>query len=302
MTREQFPLPEDLRVFLTVLRKGSFAAAAEELAQSPAYISKRIQILEKTLKTKLMHRTTRKLVLTEGGKSAQRWALQVLDDLDEFANELSDARDTPRGLLHISGTLGFGRTHVAPAVSLLCKKYPNLEVRLELLDRAVDIVREGYDIEIRVGDDVPEQHICKKLVDNQRIFCASPEYLSKAGEPLTLDDLRHHQCLAIKERASPVGIWHVSDGEGGNHTLRVEGPLSSNSGEIVLQWALDGHGVMLRSLWNVKAHLEQGRLVQVLQDYTQSANIWGVYPTRPSHSAKLRVCMEFLEQHFKALF
>ncbi len=298
--RDQLPLPEDLRVFLTVIRKQGFAAAAEELGLSPAYVSKRIQILESTLKARLLHRTTRRIALTEDGERAQRWAVRILGDLDDLFDELSQVRQTPRGLLHISSTFGFGRNHVAPAISLLAERYPELEIRLEVFDRVVDIVGEGFDLEIRVGDDLPSQHICKRLVTNKRVLCATPDYLARRGTPTSLDDLQRHDCLVLKERNNSFGVWHLSC-DGKPASVRVSGPLSSNNGEIVLEWALHGRGILLRSLWDVKPLLERGRLVQVLHDYTQSANVWAVYPTRLANSAKLRVCVEFLEQHFKGI-
>ncbi|MEH6652494.1 MAG: LysR substrate-binding domain-containing protein [Motiliproteus sp.] len=291
-------MPEDLRVFLTVVRKQGFSTAAEELGQSPAYVSKRIQILEATLKTRLLHRTTRRVSLTEDGERTQRWAMRILGDLDDLVDDLSQAQKTPRGLIHICSSFGFGRKEVAPAISKLAELYPQLEIRLEVFDRAVDIVGEGFDLEIRVGDDLPEQHICKKLVDNSRVLCASPDYLVARGTPLTLEDLQKHDCLVLKERSVPFGIWHL-ESDGKTHSVRISGALSSNNGEIVLQWALDGRGLVQRSLWDVKQLLEQGALVQVLPDYSQSANVWAVYPTRLSHSAKLRVCVEFLVSYFK---
>ncbi|PYC13152.1 LysR family transcriptional regulator [Pseudomonas jessenii] len=298
--KDTVPLPEDLRVLLTVIRKNGFAAAADELGLSPAYVSKRIQILETTLGTRLLHRTSRRVSLTEDGERVQRWALRILDDFQQLHDELSDAHDSPRGRLHICSSFGFGRNHVAPAVSLLAERYPELEIRLDLFDRVVDIINEGFDLEIRVGDDLPGQHIGRRLVSNRRVLCAAPGYLQRRGTPQTLDELQQHDCLVIKERDNAFGIWNL-DRDGGQESVRVSGPLSSNNGEIVLQWALDGRGVLLRSLWDVKPLLEQGSLVQVLEDYSQSANVWAVYPTRLAHSGKLRACVEFLQAHFKGL-
>ena len=298
--KDSVPLPEDLRVLLTVIRKNGFAAAADELGLSPAYVSKRIQILETTLGTRLLHRTSRRVSLTEDGERVQRWALRILDDFQQLHDELSDAHDSPRGRLHICSSFGFGRNHVAPAVSLLAERYPELQIRLDLFDRVVDIINEGFDLEIRVGDDIPGQHIGRRLVSNRRVLCAAPNYLQRRGTPLTLEDLQQHDCLVIKERDNAFGIWNL-DREGGQESVRVSGPLSSNNGEIVLQWALDGRGVLLRSLWDVKPLQEQGLLVQVLEDYGQSANVWAVYPTRLANSGKLRACVEFLQEHFKEL-
>lgn len=298
--KDTVPLPEDLRVFLTVVRKSGFAAAADELGLSPAYVSKRIQILETTLGTRLLHRTSRRIALTEDGERVQRWALRILDDFQQLHDELSDAHDSPRGRLHLCSSFGFGRHHVAPAVSLLAERYPDLEIRLDLFDRVVDIVSEGFDLEIRVGDDIPGQHIGRRLVSNRRVVCAAPEYLQRQGVPQTLGELEQHHCLVIKERDNAFGIWNL-ERDGVQESVRVSGPLSSNNGEIVLQWALDGRGVVLRSLWDVKPLLDQGRLVQLLPEYSQSANVWAVYPTRLAYSGKLRACVEFLQAHFEGL-
>ncbi|QZA99932.1 LysR family transcriptional regulator [Pseudomonas mandelii] len=298
--KDNVPLPEDLRVLLTVIRKSGFAAAADELGLSPAYVSKRIQILETTLGTRLLHRTSRRIALTEDGERVQRWALRILDDFQQLHDELSDAHDSPRGRLHLCSSFGFVRHHVAPAVSLLAERYPELEIRLDLFDRVVDIVNEGFDLEIRVGDDIPGQHIGRQLVSNRRVVCAAPGYLQRQGMPQTLNELEQHHCLVIKERDNAFGIWNL-ERNGVQESVRVSGPLSSNNGEIVLQWALDGRGVVLRSLWDVKPLLDQGRLVQLLPEYSQSANVWAVYPTRLAYSGKLRACVEFLQEHFKGL-
>ncbi len=298
--KDSAPLPEDLRVFLTVVRKGGFAAAAEELGLSPAYVSKRIQILETTLGSRLLHRTSRRVALTDDGERVQRWAVRILDDVQQLQDELSEAHTAPRGRLHICSSFGFGRNHVAPAISLLAEEYPELEIRLDVFDRVVNIVHEGFDLEIHVGDDIPGQHIGRRLVTNSRVLCASPDYLKRRGVPHHLDDLVQHDCLVLKERDNAFGIWQLQGPEG-EASVRVSGPLSSNSGEIVLQWALDGRGVLLRSMWDVRPLLEQGRLVQVLADYQQSADVWAVYPTRLANSGKLRVCVEFLEAHLGRL-
>jgi LysR family transcriptional regulator, transcriptional activator for dmlA len=300
LDRNQLPLPEDLRVFLTVIRKQSFAGAAEDLGVSAAYVSKRVNALEKALKTRLLHRTTRTMALTDDGERARHWALRILGDLDDFVDELSLAKQTPRGLVHICSSFGFGRHHVAPAISRLADKYPELEFRLEVIDRVVDMVSEGFDLEIRVGDDLPGQHLYKRLATNSRVLCAAPNYLGKNGIPTQLEDLKRHECLVLKERNNVFGVWSL-ESSGKGQDVHVAGSLSSNNGEIILKWGLDGRGIFLRSLWDVKPYLNSGELIRVLPDYSQSANVWALYPTRLSNSAKLRVCVESLEDHFKDL-
>lgn len=295
----EVPLPKDLKVFLTVIRKLSFAAAAEELGQSPAYVSKRIGILETTLKTRLLHRTTRRLVLTDDGERTQRWARRILADFDDMVDDLTQAQTVPRGQLQICSTFGFGRRCVAPAISLFTAKHPDLEIRLEVFDRTIDIIREGFDLEIRVGDDLPEQHICKLLRKNVRVLCASPDYLERYGTPQSIDDLSNHECLVLRERNSPFGIWHLTH-RGSELNVPMSGHLSTNNGEIVLLWARHGRGIVLRSMWDAQPYIDAGELIQVLPDYTQEANVWAVYPTRLSHSAKLRVCVEFLQEYLNS--
>jgi LysR family transcriptional activator of dmlA len=186
-------------------------------------------------------------------------------------------------------------------VAELAERYPQLSLRLDLYDRVIDLVAEGVDLEILVGDDIPEQHIGKKLAQHQRILCASPAYLQAHGVPESLEDLTEHQCLVLKERDNPFGIWSVT-AEGEEQRIRVKGALSSNSGEVVLQWALKHHGIILRSQWDVQPYLDSGELVQVLPAYSQPASVWAVYPTRLADSAKLRVCVEFFQQRFSLLF
>lgn len=292
--------PVDLNVLLTVVRKSSFAAAAAELGVSSAYVSKRIRVLEEALRTRLLHRTTRRITLTEDGQLAYQWAIRILSDFDSMYDELSASREHPHGSLHICSTFGFGREHVGPALSALHDLYPDLRIRLDLVDRVVDIIGEGFDMEIRIGNDLSENLIARHLAKNHRILCASPEYLKRRGYPETLDELLHHECIILKERNNSFGQWTLYRGET-SESVSVRGPLSSNSGSVVLKWALDGHGIILRSRWEVGQWIEEGRLVHLLPQYQQPADIWAVYQTRLSHSAKVKVCVEFLEKHFQAL-
>jgi len=291
------PHPDDLRVFATVVRKASFSAAADALGASPAYVSKRIRLLEETLATRLLHRTTRRVAVTEDGERVFAWAQRILDDMDHLMQEVSATRSEPRGLLRVSCSFGFGRNIVAPALSGLAEKYPALQMRLELVDRMIDIAAEGVDLDIRVGDDIAPHLIARQLAANHRVLCAAPAYLARCPAPRQLSELAAHDCLVIKERDHPFGVWRLSSGAS-EQSVKVTGPLSSNHGEVVVQWALDGRGIALRSMWDVGEHLRAGQLVQVLPQWRQEANVWAVYPRRLQASAKLRVCVEFLQEHF----
>ncbi len=292
------PVLSDLQVFVLVARRAGFAAAAEELGVSPAFISKRIALLEKALDVCLLHRTTRRVAITEDGERIYEWAQRILNDVDQMVDEVSSLRQEPQGTLRIVTSFGFGRRFVAPALSELAAQYPGLELRLDVSDRLLDMVSEGFDLDIRIGDDIAPNLIARKLAPNHRILCAAPEYLAKHGEPRSLNELSGRACLVIKERDHPFGIWRLQSAAG-EETVKVTGALSSNHGEIVHQWCLEGQGIALRSFWDVKENIEGGRLVHILPEYTQPANIWAVYVSRLATSAKIRVTVEFLRNYFQ---
>lgn len=294
---QKIPPTDDLRVFCTVVRKAGFAAAAQELAASPAYVSKRIRLLEQELGVPLLHRTTRRVAVTDQGERVFHWAQRILDDMDQLLQEVAVTRREPRGLLRVSSSFGFGRNVVAPALSGLVRQHPGLQVRLEVFDRLVDVAGEGFDLDVRVGDEIAPHLIARRLADNHRVLCAAPSYLARRGTPRTPAELPAHDCLVIKERDHPFGVWRLRAGAQ-EQLVKVTGPLSANNGEMVVQWAVDGCGIALRSRWDVQQHLHAGRLVQLLPDWQQEANVWAVYPTRLQLSAKVRVCVEFLQQYF----
>ncbi len=294
------PLFEDLKLFCVVVRKQGFAATALELGVSNAYVSKRIAVLEQTLGVRLLHRTTRKVALTDHGTVVHQWAQRIQEDVDQLGEAISQKGAAPRGLLRLCTSSGFGRNRIAPAISKLALEYPELEVQLELLDRPVDLLAEGFHLDIRVGQ-VQEQHlIARRLASNRRVLCAAPSYLAQHGTPRRLDELAAHRCIAIRERDQDAGRWKLSGPEG-EETVRVRGPLSTNNGELVHQWAIDGHGIILRSIWDVGRSLADGSLVRVLPAYHQQADVWAIYPDRLGTSANVRVCVQFIEAWLAAL-
>ena len=286
----------DLRVFVEVVRKGSFTGAAEELGMSAAFISKRIGVLEAQLGVRLFERSTRRVVITEEGEQVYGRSLQILEQLDDMLDDVSERRQEPAGRLRICSSFGFGRNVVAPVIAKLAASHPKLQIRFEVFDRLVDTVAEGFDLDVRIGDDLPPQLVARKLMDNHRILCASPTYIAQHGMPKSLKELASHQCLAIKERDHPFGTWRLR-GRSGEETVRVSGALSTNHGEIALRWAVEGAGIVLRSMWDARSYLESGALVPVLPEYTQPASVWAVYPQRLSGSGRARVCVDFLRQH-----
>lgn len=291
------PNLEDLAVFVQVAKRASFAAAASELGMSTAFISKRIRLLEQNLGVRLLHRTTRRVSVSEDGERVYHWALRILDSVQRMGDEVSALHREPSGQLRIASSLGLGRRFVAPALSELAARYPQLDIRLDVHDRLVDLVAEGVDLDIRVGNEIAANLIAKPLARNRRVLCAAPAYLERRGTPRSLAELTSHDCLVIKERDHPFGVWHL-EGPSGEENVKVTGPLSSNHGEVVHQWCLDGRGILLRSWWDVHDSLADGRLVQVLPEYQQQADIWAVHAAPLASSARVRVAVEFFRQYF----
>ncbi|WP_370264499.1 LysR family transcriptional regulator [Limnobacter sp.] len=284
---------DEIQLVLNLCRHGSMSAYAQSAGVSAAYVSKRLAQLEARLGARLFHRSTRSLSLTEQGETCVEWGQRVLDSAEDLMNAMSAERSVPQGLLRVCSSTGYGRSRVAPALSALVRKYPQLEVQLELMDRPVDLLTEGFHLDIRLGAVQEPGLIARHIADNRRILCASPAYLKRAGRVKSIADLQHHSCLVIRERDQLPGRW-VLQGPGGEETVRVKGTLSSNNGESVRQWVEDGHGIGLRSAWDVAPLLQTNKLKQVLPAYFQQANVYAVYPSRLASSARLRVCVEFL--------
>lgn len=293
MALNNYPLAKDLQVLVQIVRTGSFSAAAESLGQTPAFVTKRIQILEATLSTTLLQRSARGIALTESGTLCYQQALTILNQLQQLVDDVTLIKQRPAGMIRIGCSFGFGRTHIASAIAELMQLYPELQIHFELFDRQIDLSRDNIDLDIRINNQIPENYIARLMVNNKRILCAAPRYLAQYPAPRNLAELSEHDCLVTKERDMTPGIWELENGQE-KRSVKISGHLSSNSGEIVLGWALEGRGIMLRSQWDVQPFLARGELVQVLPDYAQSANIWAVYQEPLYQSVKLRVCVEFL--------
>jgi LysR family transcriptional activator of dmlA len=288
----------DLRVFCNVARRSSFNGAATELGISPAYVSKRVSSLEQALGATLFHRTTRRVMITEAGETAYAWAKRVLEAADALHQEVSGSRKSLSGVLRVSTSLRLGRNHVSPILGLLSKRHSGLEIWLELVDRRVDLLDEGFDVDIRMGE-VSEPHLVAHLVaPNARVLCASPSYLKRRGHPKTLAELARHECLLYRERHQTFGVWRMH-GPHGIESVKVAGPMGSNHSDIVRNWALEGRGITLLASWDVAAQLRDGSMLRVLPEFNQPADIWAVTPSRLDDSLKLRVCVEFLVRHLQ---
>lgn len=294
----QLPPLQDIRVFVTAVRLGSFRATAHHLEVSPAYVSKRIGLLESKLNAKLFVRSARHMSLTLEGKIALKWAERLMVTMEQMTSEIGKGRMVPRGEVRITTSTGFGSRRIAPMVSKIISQYPDLQVDLELLDRPVNLISEGFDLEIRLGGVLPEHLIARKLATNYRVLCASPGYLEQCGVPQDLEDLTKFRCIDIRERDQGVGLWRF-DGPRGNESLAPRVLLKTNNGEIARQWCLEGHGILLRSIWSVTDDIQHERLVHVLPEFRQQADIYAVYPTRLEASANLRVCVNYFKDQLQ---
>lgn len=285
----------DLKVFCLVARKASFSAAAAELGMSAAYVTKRIAVLEGLLGVRLFHRTTRQVRISDEGELVFEWASALLDDVAGLPGRLNARTREPAGPLRVASSIRLGRQHVSHALSLLQRRYPKLDIWLELLDRRVDLIGENFDIDIRVGEPIESNLIAHRIVRSSRVLCASPDYLAARGTPAALADLADHDCLPFRDRDHALGIWRLQ-GRRGEETVKVGGRLGSNHSDVARTWGLKGHGIVLLSLWDVTEHLRDGSLVRVLPDYEEPADVWAMSSRRTAQSAKVKVCIDFLRE------
>lgn len=284
----------DLSLFTLVARHRNLAAAARDLGVTPPAVSKRLAQLEKRLGVRLLNRTTRRVSLTAEGEIYLANGSRLLDDLAELEQLVTSSRAEPTGLLRVNASFGFGRARIAPAVSRFVALHPRIQIQLLLTDRPLSLQEAGFDIGIRFGE-VPDARInARLLLPNRRVVCASPEYLKRHGTPVLPHDLTRHACLVLRENESAYGTWHFTRGKK-TETVKVDGQLSSNDGGVVLQWALDGRGIAVRSQWEVGAPLNAGRLVELLPEWSlPNADIHAIYLERHRLSAKLRTFIDFL--------
>nr|WP_307732122.1 LysR substrate-binding domain-containing protein [Massilia aurea] len=281
-------------------RHGSLSAAARALDLTPPAATKRLAQLEERLGVRLVNRTTRTSSLTPEGETYLHYATRILADLHEMEEAVSSTRAVPRGLLRVNASLGFGRTTIAPLVSTFAQRYPQVEVQLDVTDRPMDLVAEGIDLAIRFGELPDQRLVARRMMSNRRLLCASPRYLERHGMPASLADLASHRCIVHRQNDEAHGVWRLEH-EGRAVSVKVQGALSSNDGDIVLGWALDGHGILVRSEWDLAKYVDSGRLRIVLPGYAQpEADLFVVYPNKRWQSARARAFIDFLVAHFGA--
>ncbi|MBS0344354.1 MAG: LysR family transcriptional regulator, partial [Proteobacteria bacterium] len=238
--------------------------------------------------------------LTPEGELYLQHARRILAEIDGMEQMLGVGKATPRGLLRVNATLGFGRSHVAPVISKFVKRHPQVEVQLQLSVNPPALTDDTCDVCIRFGAPPDSRVIARHIAPNRRLLCASPAYLAGHGVPKVPNDLARHNCIGIRQGEEAYGVWRLSSGRGRSaktESVKTRGNLTTNDGEIAVSWALEGHGVLMRAEWDIDRYLRSGRLVQILPNYyTPDADVYAVYPQRHQLAARVRAFVDFMAQ------
>lgn len=292
--------PNDLGFFSALASSGSLGSAARELGITTAAVSKRLAQIEERLGISLVNRTTRRMSLTPEGEVYLEHARKILSEIEDMEHILWGSTQTPKGLLRVNATLGFGRTQIAPLISEFVKKYPQVDIQLQLSVSPPPITDDLYDVCFRFGHPPDSRAVARLIAHNKRILVASPNYLKKFGEPKIPSDLIKHNCIGIRQGDEAYGLWRFSNNKNRSkdeqtEDIKIRGNLTTNDGEIAVNWALDNQGILLRAEWDVARYIKSGRLVHILDKYhTPDADIYAVYSQRHKTSARVSALIEFV--------
>ncbi|MEM6902260.1 MAG: LysR family transcriptional regulator [Pseudomonadota bacterium] len=288
-----------MEVFVQVVDQGSFAGAARHMNLSRAMVSKHIQALEERLGARLLNRTTRRVSLTEIGTAYYEKCQTVLTDVEEAERVVGDLHQAPKGVLRLNGPMSFGARHLSTALTGFKAAYPEVFIDLSLNDRIVDLVEEGYDVAIRIGELADSSLIARKLTPCRRALVAAPSYLEKHGEPKSLRDLQKHNCL-VYTLSPKLNDWRFIGPDGTGQSAKVKGTLQANNGDVLRHAAIGGHGIVLQPTFLIGNDIDEGRLVPILTDHMPSEiNIHLVYPHNRYLTAKVRSFIDYMVEQFK---
>jgi DNA-binding transcriptional LysR family regulator len=286
---------KQIESFVGVATKGSLTATAKAEGVAPAVIGRRIDALEERLGVKLLVRTTRRITLTHEGSAFLDDCQRVLSELANAEASVSEGGVKASGYLRITAPAGFGRRHVAPMVPQFLAQHPDVRLSLNLSDRVVDIVNEGFDCAIRVGDLPDSSLVSVRLADNRRLCVAAPAYIKRAGAPKTPNELHRHECLTLSSDASQSRGWAFTVDGAVTH-LRPSGRLDCSDGQVLHEWCLQGLGIAWRSTWEVDADIAAGRLVSLLDTHAAPHNgIYAVFPQRKHLPLRVRLWIDLLK-------
>lgn len=287
----------EMQVFCTVIDKGTFVGAADALEMSKAAISRYVSALEERLGARLLHRTTRKLSLTEEGRQFYHQAREVLALMDQAEEAVSSAAPEPSGVLRVNAPVSFGVLHLAPLWGAFMSAHPNVELDISLNDRLVDLVDEGFDAAIRIARMENSSLVGRRLAGTRMCLCASPDYLARHPPLRTLTDLAEHGVIAYTNFAT--GNEWPFDGPDGHVSVRTRSSVRCNNGDTCRSFALAGGGIALQPSFMVGEDLRSGALVEILPEYRSiELGIYVVYPTRKHLASKVRALISFLTERF----
>ena len=287
---------DELRFFAVVASSETLTAAARELGCSLPVVSKRLAAMEARLGVQLVRRGSRKLALTSEGAVLAKGVDPILTDVQRLEDEVTGGTTELRGSLVVECTLGLGRAHVGPLLGEFGSLHPALDIQLTTTPLPVSPHRREFDVAVHVGMTHDSTLRMRRLAENRRVVCASPDYLRRHPPPESVDDLAHHNCILLRENYGDYALWRFGDGAEESR-VRVDGTLSSNDGDTVTQWALEGLGLIMRSLWQVAPLLADGRLVQVLADVpTPSADVHALYADATHVPPRVTAVLDFLAE------
>ncbi|WKB55142.1 LysR family transcriptional regulator [Eleftheria terrae] len=287
----------DISLFLRVLDLGSITAAAHSLDLSVAVASQRLKRLEQGLGVRLLHRTTRQLQPTPEGRALAEQGRVLVEDLEALTAGLRRVGSGVAGVLRVTMPATFGHLYISPLLPEFLALHPDLKVTVDLNDQTLDLVSEGFDLAIRIGTLHDSALVARKLADNRRVLCASPDYLRRRGLPRTPAELLQHDCLVLAGRQGRRDLWRLKNRKGEETALRVTGRLECNQGELLRDAALAGLGIAMHSTWHVCDDLRQGRLQVVLpQHRIEDSGIHAVMPQRRLVPPRVRAFVDFLAQ------
>lgn len=290
----------DIAVFVQVVESGSFTAAAERLGLSRSVVSKYITRLEGRLGARLLNRTTRRLSLTETGHVFFHRSQRGLLEIEEAEAEVSRLQGAPRGKLRINSPMSFGILHIAPLLPEFLERYPDLSLEMNLDDRQVDLVEEGFDLAIRIAELPESSLIARRLAPCRHVVCATPAYLERHGTPQKPRDLQQHNAITFRYQPTP-DEWHFVSRQGEVSRVQVGGSLQMNNSLALREALLHDVGLTLIPTFIVGEDLRENRLRAVLTDYrTLEPSIYAVYPHRRHLSPKVRAFIDFLVQKIPA--
>ncbi len=283
-----------LREFVAVVEEGGFTAAADALDVSASFVSRRVKQLEQQLGTRLLHRTTRTVRLTEMGRIYYERSREILDRLEALESDMADLQQRPKGLVRMTAPGLYAERYVAPVVAQFTLKYPEVSIELDTRMRVVDIVAEGYDLAIRMSALADSNLVARKLVPRRVMVCASPAYLAGNGRPKDPDDLRSHNCLAL-----PDMPWRFAYPDA-IRVVKVRGSWISNNGRALVEAAALGIGLVRLADYYMDKELERGALEVVLEDFeVEDAATWIIYPDRHHLPTRVRFLIDFLAERLR---